>query len=263
MKRLLGTIALVTMWGLASAEAGEATALEEAHRLHLAGEVETAGAAYVHYLETVGPHPDVYFNLGLIYRQQGRLAEALLCFERSALLDRQSDVLDLVAATRGHIMTELLKARTGRGVTQGEPTRLVWWRFFHAISATTITWMGLIAWNLAFVLWWYRRRLGRGVWRDLSAVVAVLALLVALGALSYRLAREHLAELVPAVVIHDREGVRDAPSNLGTLLDEDDYFDGALVEVLARREGWVQLRLANGHHAWAPESAVAPLRVPD
>jgi len=186
------------------------------------------------------------FNLGNAYVKNGQLGPAILSYERARkLLPRDADV----RANLGY-------ARERAG--EAAPEASLWERvaFPLARRATgdelavlfTVFWFALwLLLGLRLLIPRARIALGRAAWAAAALVVVVSASFVA-RFMTYDLGR-------PAVVTAaGKTSVRFEPSATGT--EHFQVGEGAWVSVTELREGWVQIRRADGRRGWIPSTAL-------
>jgi len=186
------------------------------------------------------------FNLGNAWVKRGDLGRAIAAYERAArLLPRDPDVAANLAFARDEAKIEV-------------PTPPLWQRLLFPFAAS----MGgatLAGWTIA--LWWLfwsllavrlfiagpRLALGRA-----ATLIAALWLLVA-ASWTFRVVELDAANAA-VVVAAGQTPARFEPSDSGT--PHFTLTPGAALAVLEERDGWLQVRRADGLRGWIPADAV-------
>lgn len=207
-----------------------------------------AVAAYEKVLATGVESGNLHFNLGNAYFKGGDVGRAVLSYERARrLIPRDPDL---------HANLGYARERSG----DGDPTPL-WARLVlplasrassdELLAATSACFVLLMAALIAGRLVPAAARASRGV-----AIAAGIGLALVGTSAGYRLASVDLPSF--AVVVADRDtDVRFEPSATGTA-----HFaskPGAVLRVLAEREGWAQVARADGKRGWIARDAIAAL----
>lgn len=207
-----------------------------------------AVAAYNKVLATGVESGNLHFNLGNAHFKGGDVGRAVLSYERARrLIPRDPDL---------HANLGYARERSG----DGDPTPL-WARLAlplasrassdELLAATSACFLLLMAALIAGRLLPTATRASRGV-----AIAAGIGLVLVGTSAGYRLASVDLPSF--AVVVADRDtDVRFEPSATGTA-----HFaskPGAVLRVLAEREGWAQVARADGKRGWIARDTIAPL----
>lgn len=207
-----------------------------------------AVTAYEKVLATGVESGNLHFNLGNAHFKNGNVGRAVLSYERARrLIPRDPDL---------HANLGYARERSG----DGDPTPL-WARLVFPLASRASSDELLAATSACFVLVMAAliagrlvptaRRASRGV-----AIAAGLGLALVGTSAGYRLATVDLPSF--AVVVADREtDVRFEPSATGTA-----HFTskpGAVLRVLADREGWAQVARGDGKRGWIARDAIAAL----
>lgn len=207
-----------------------------------------AVAAYEKVLATGVESGNLHFNLGNAYFKSGDVGRAVLAYERARrLIPRDPDL---------HANLGYARERSG----DSDPTPL-WARLAlplasrassdELLAATSACFVLVMAALIAARLVPTAMRASRGV-----ALAAGIGLVLVGTSASHRLASVDLPSF--AVVVTDRDtDVRFEPSATGTA-----HFaskPGAVLQVLAEREGWAQVARADGKRGWIARDAIASL----
>lgn len=230
-----------------------------------AGQYDVAVVDYQTALEQGDDSAQLHYNLGLAYVHQDALSQAIFHMMQAAYLGPWEDAyrqgVALVRAEQNRRRTE--RESVGETVAHGEPESLFWLDVFHRISrpVTELIIVGL-SW-LTFVLLMWRRRLDRSGRRDALTVLAVLAALLLLHAVAYRVGADLTKERIqPAVVVAESPRVWEAPDRMATRRSDRALFDGATVLVRESRGEWAEIELVTGTTGWVPEDYLQEVRVP-
>jgi tetratricopeptide (TPR) repeat protein len=200
------------------------------------GEYVRSAASFEQLVQEGIQTPEVFFNLGNSYFRQGRLAPAIVNYERALRLDPN------FREARENL--SMAVSKTSRGMSKPEPPEweqsLFFWHF--GISARTAMWGGAAAWALMWLLlalrrvrpWPYLRR---------GAAVACLAAVLLCSSYLVKSKPSHLA-----VALSNNTPVRYGTDERETVHFE--LFSGDRVEVEDHREGWTRVRTTDGKRGW-------------
>ena len=189
----------------------------------------------------------LYYNLGNAFLKNGRTSEALWAYlKANALMPRDPDLAANLSYTRSlHVTAESVSVRASGMVP--------WLTFGGLCSIDELSTMMLVCFWVAVIAWmlagWMPR--ARAFMRPTAwlASIATAALLTAL------IVQTVWVEDVPrAVTIGKSVEVKFAPQESGTL-----HFalpEGAVVRVLGRQFGWVQVARADGKSGWMKEDGL-------
>ncbi|MGH7787499.1 MAG: BatD family protein [Candidatus Binatia bacterium] len=246
-------LAVACAAALSSARAEEAapqTAFFQGNQAYADGRYGDAIAAYESVRAAGQDSGGLEFNLGNALFKDGQLPRAIASYERAhRLLPRDPDVESNLAYAR-----ELAK--------QPDEAAPIWQRiaFPFAFSAT-----GSELAVLASLTWWgfwlllAARLLAPGLRPGLNRAAAISAGLYLLlaASLGLRLAQVELRDAVIVTSAADAS-VRFEPSITGT-----EHFPaapGTELDVAEARDGWLQVRRADGRRGWIAADAVEPLQ---
>jgi len=190
--------------------------------------------------------PALYYNLGNAYFKAGELGKSVLSYERAlALAPSDEDIQanlsfanELVAAAVEEAPLPLL-VRWAVGVYRGlQPNAL-------ALSLSIAFVIGGVAITLALY----------DAWRSSAIAVSIVCAVLALGAGAALAAKVNArANRVEAIVLTENAYVRSGPGDASPRLAE--IHEGLKVRVIAEREGWYQIALANGLTGWLRASEI-------
>lgn len=254
----LGCMTMVLIWSgivqaqpsTADPEAAVRLAFREANERYRDGQFDPAVHGYLDALGRGYESGALCYNLGNALLKLGRTGEALWAYLRAErLIPRDADLRTNLEYARS-----LLPRAAEVSV---ESPRIIRW----ATLGGRWTTRELLA---AWLLWWWAA-CGcwglRGWWEGPRPLVTPLAWASSLAAavLLVAVGTQHVAvdRVATAVAVGDGMPVRFAPQETGTT-----YFtvpEGAVLRVLQRRDGWMQIRRADGRTGWMAEQALKTL----
>jgi tetratricopeptide (TPR) repeat protein len=241
-------LALAAAPGTASDAEGPAAAFFRGNALYAGERYAEAAAEYERVRAGGRESGHLYFNLGNAYVKAGQLGRAILNYERARrLLPRDPDV----EANLGY-------ARELSGEPRGEPSLLrLLFPFAVHFTSDELLLGASVAWTLVALLLVLGRLVPRTRVGARRAAVGAAAVLVLLGAsAAFRLVTVDLPPYA-IVVTADEATVRFEPSADGTR-----HFGakpGALLRLLAARQGWAQVARGDGRRGWVEREALAEL----
>jgi len=252
VRRVLGVLVLGLVAGAAGLGAATvaqaqpdsvATRFENANAAYQQGRYEQAIARYGRLLDDGHASGALYYNLANAYVRRDQLGQAIRYYEKARRLLGDDPRLEHSleqARRRAGVYPGTLPPRGLRSVVVGWPVRLLF------VGGLLLLGTGL---GIAVV----RSGPGRAVpWRRPAVWGPVLAgsvgLVVAFGASA-------LQESAPrAVVIADQAALHDTPT--ASAPPDTALREGTLVEVMARRDGWAEVRGGDGTTGWVPGPAL-------
>ena len=256
---LFGTLALSLLTlspGVAMAQnaAQQARPLVEQALKHQDARKWEQAASLWEKVDTLTPNePDVLYNLGTTYMQQGKLPMARLVLERALLYEPQgrdiSNNLDLVTRMIRVRAIENVRGRTQR---VGVSNDFFWWDMARRITARALAILLLISvCSLIFVLLTRPRTLQPAV-RDTLAIVGVLAALVMVASMAGWYARAQIMQRSrPAIILTPSPELREGPSaHAAKLGAAHPVAPGMRVPIEEARQGWTKVRLPDGASGW-------------
>ena len=217
--------------------------LEQAHSLFKEGDHNKAETLYTSVLASDYRSADLYHNLGVIYHQQGKIAEAILSYRRGLLLDpSHEDLNEKLELARSSIRNDVIE------IKEFYPLRM-WNKLANSFSGSI--WFMLqimIAGFMLYVLYKWRFQTDNSykIRYFVSSVSALILLIIAclLGLSSDT--NRYDSDL--AVVMKESSlmsGADERSDNLRAL------SPGITVEILDRDiSDWYKISLANKEMGW-------------
>ncbi len=233
-----------------SPEAAARAAFQAANAQYRAGQFAEAASGYLRLLDQGLESGALCYNLGNALLKRGRTGEALWAYLRAErLMPRDADLRANLEYARS------LLPRAAEASVRS-PRAIRW-----ATLGGRWTTRELLA---AWLLWWWAA-CGcwglRGWWEGPRPLVTPLAWVSSLAAavLLVAVGTQHVAvdRVATAVAVHDGLPVRFAPQETGTTSFT--VPEGAVLRVLQRRDGWMQIRRADGRTGWMAEQALKTL----
>jgi tetratricopeptide (TPR) repeat protein len=245
-------LALILAFASGDAGATSPDALfEQGNGAYEAGRYEEAVDAYARVLAYGVRDPRAHYNLANAFFKLGRLAPAILHYERALrLAPGDVDIRDNLEFARTRIRDRVEEAPVPYPVAAAR-------RLLDALPMALVTgfllafhWLGAASLG---ALWWVgrpalRRALGYG------ALGAGLLAAVAAGALLWQ---AQVLEADRAIVMSDRADVLSGPAADNTVLFS--VHEGTRLEVRNRREGWIQVSLPNALSGWIAAASIEPV----
>jgi len=222
----------------------EPPAFERGVALYKDGKFAEAEAAFKE-----SPHPSstVLYNTGNACFKQGKLGEAILCWERGLKLDPR----DRDCAGNLEMASQLLRDAVPPDETplplQWASAALLRWPLSYLRAAAS--WLWVIA-NIALFVLIVMRRASRPV--KLAAVGLLVASLLVAAVLGVALYREKTTKY--GVLVVAKESVRSGPGAQNTVLME--IHEGLKVRILNSEGEWVAVKIAGGYSGWLPLASI-------
>ena len=244
---LAAVCAAVAASAAASEPAGPQTTFFHANSLYKDGNYSGAAKEYEQLLQLGLESSALYFNLGNAYFKAGDRGKAMLQYERARRL-RPNDP---------DVEANLAFAQSLNGVEAC--TAPLWQKFVFPLAGrgSTATLLGLaaVAYAAVFLLLGLQRLLPQAPrWLAYAAAAAVAVAIVA-GASGAQQAYVDQWQVHAVVTAEGESSARFEPADNGTV-----HFSlkqGTVVQVLDRREGWLQIARCDGLRGWLPRSAAA------
>ncbi|MCD8318622.1 MAG: tetratricopeptide repeat protein [Paraprevotella sp.] len=197
-----------------------------------------------------GMNADIYYNLGNSYYKTDRMAEAILNYERAALLDPgNSDI---------RFNLELARSKTIDQITPASEMFFVTWSkdVVNLLGADGWAHVGVIAFVCACVLALLFFMGNKVAWKKIGLLGAFVMLIVVVFANIFAWRQhEELNVRTGAVVMSSSVSVKSTPNESGT-----DLFvlhEGTRVEVIDdSMKDWKEIQLADGKVGWMPTKAM-------
>lgn len=206
-----------------------------------------AGAAdkYKQLLDTGMASGQLLYNLGNCHFRMGRLGRAMVYYERARrFIPRNRNLLANIALTESRVMDKIVPPKLSL-VAQ----KLFLWRDRLTASEISMLFLGT---NAAFWLALATLTVARN--RFVKAAVVCIGILLVLSGGSYAFEQIEQRSLGYAIVVADEAAVRTGPGDYGVKFD---LHEGARLKLVESREGWFQIRLADGKRGWIGADAVA------
>lgn len=238
--RKLMVLALLMTW--AAVISANNPAEEAFNKGNVAYKEANFAVAYEAYSEAVtldSTQATLWFNLGNAAFKIGRLAESILCFERSLKLNPQLEDAQKNLEIAGKQRIDKIK------VSPSEKWNLGWQNMLTGIGATTFGIIALVALLLSLIGWFARAYINA---KALQATLSV-ALLVVFGVSAFFGLKAHriISNYPYAIVMEPKADVYTAPNgeNISFVLHE-----GTRVEVNKVDGDWAEIALADGKVGW-------------
>lgn len=202
-------------------------------------------------------NPDSLLNAGLEAADADELGIAVLRFEQAhRLVPLDREIQDARAAAQAEARRRRADEHSSQSFTEGEPTRVTWWRFFGAFRPDTYALLVLGGTWLLFALLIVRRRKTQTAAKDALAVGALFAFLLVVGGAVMWTGYGSTHNSGVAVVVADGVRYREAPDELARPRTQPNLYRGAVVVLSAERDGFVRIQLVDGEDVWVRGGAV-------
>lgn len=241
---------ILLLWMLLATLPLRAASLAEADEAYIAGNYEQAIASYQAVLDEGMHTPDLYYNLGNAYFRTGKLADAILQYERTLRLD----------ATHADAKHNLAFAQA-MTVDKIDPIGTIflveWW-------ATACRWLTPTAWAVSSILLFVLCLASVGcfvfakpVWlRKTGFSVAIVALFLSvLTAFCANFRQNEIDNTSQAIVYVPTVTTKSSPDKSGN-----DLFilhEGTKVTIKSTLGEWSEIQTADGNTGWLLTSTIA------
>jgi tetratricopeptide (TPR) repeat protein len=222
------------------------------NELFQAGDYEGAAEAYSGAVAMGVESGELWFNLGNSQYKSGKIAQAILSYERAALFMPDDEDLRHNLRLANMLITDRIEPA---------PRLFVWdlWDDVRAaFSIAGITWLAygfLLLTAAAAVSFLLARTYRRRKWSLAAGAAAgalfLFALVVFLGK------RADLTERRDAILLADVATAKNSPDAAST--DAFVLHAGVKVRILERVNGWDKVRLADGKVGWLEAGAAEPI----
>ena len=251
MKKVILSLLLALSFGLPRAEASVA----EADSAYMADDFLGAAALYQSAIDSLGPSPERYYNLGNAYYRAGLPGMAIVSYERALRLDPTNrDILDNLEFVNSRTIDRIEPEASFVGSATD--------KFAGRMHPDAWSWIGLGAFVLALAgvfTWFFASGVGiRKVGFFGAGVLLILCVLANI--LAYRAARkasqtDAAVVVAPSVILSTTPRQPKDRSEEALLLHE-----GTKVTVLdslnSGKETWYDVKVDANHRAWISAEAV-------
>jgi tetratricopeptide (TPR) repeat protein len=242
-------LALLLAGGVAPLHASTPGELfEQANDAYEKKRFDEAVSSYETILKYGVADPRVLYNLGNAYFMLGKLAPAILNYERALRIDpADADTRENLELARSRIRDRVLEPDAPFPVQALQ-------QVLDAISPNAMAWIVLGFWvlvtSLAALLLVARDAMRRRL-LVYSLLAGGLCALLAAGGLAFKV---HQAMAREAIVMLDRVDVRSGPGEDNTVLFT--VHEGTSLELRNRLDGWFQVSLPNALSGWVAAASV-------
>jgi len=215
---------------------------QQANTFYEQEDFASAARGYEQLVSEGVEHEALFFNLGNAYYRSGNLGAAIANYERALRQDP-----DHAAARHNlELAVQSTKHQWGRPLPRAWEQSLLMWH--GAWRPREVYWSAVICW---WALWAF---LTLRLWKDNKwfTRLAVVSALAAAAFTTSAYSKYHPEDL--AVAVRDGAAVRYGIGESQTLNFE--LMQGDRVVVDDRREGWMQIRTADGGRGWVEASAL-------
>ncbi len=242
-------ITLLFVLGVCLPVFAQETAIKEANASYEGGDFTKSAEQYEAILRAHGESPEIYYNLGNAYFKEGKIASAILNYERALLL----------APGDGDIRFNLQMARQ-RSVDRIEPVGsfflVEWFQTVQNLAGADAWAKGAVACFILFIfsllLFFFSR------WIRLKKIGFYLGLLLLVVIVFANIfaanQKRKLVNRTDAIVFAPTVTVKSAPSSSGT-----DLFilhEGTKVGIKSSLGEWNEIELEDGSVGWMPKSSM-------
>lgn len=244
MKKYIILIVLFLLWLPAGAQTKA-----EADSAYAAEQYDKAIELYTALLKN-GEHPAVYYNLGNCYYRTGKMADAILNYERALLLQPgNSDI---------RFNLELARSKTvDKIVPESEMFFITWMKsLVNLSSADGWARTGIVAFILMGLLTMLYLFAGK-IWHKKVGFFGALAMLVVVVLVNVFAAYQSrkIKDRTGAVIMTTSVEAKSTPNESGTVLFV--LHEGTRVEIIDQSmKDWKEIRLSDGKVGWLPANAM-------
>jgi tetratricopeptide (TPR) repeat protein len=232
---------------LVSGEVGvlsEEALFDQANKAYVGNDFATAAEKYKQLLGMGHESGEVLYNLGNCHFRMGELGKALVCYERAKrFMPRNRNLLDNIGLAESRAADRIVAPKF-LSVLQ----KLLFWHYRLSARETSIV---ILAVNAAF--WASLCVFALAKKRFVKAAVVVLGLMLVLLGGSYAFRELRRLGMGSAVVTAPEAEVRTGPGDYAVTFS---LHDGARLKLVEAREGWYEIRLADGKRGWIERSKV-------
>jgi len=246
---VLTALCLGTSSGEAAiAGAGARSVFDRANEAYNNNDFATAVDTYEELLNTGHECGEIMYNIGNCYFRMDKIGMALVYYERARrFMPRNRNLLDNIALTESRAVDRIVVP-----TFQVVARTLLFWHY--RLTAREISCIVVVS-NLAF---WTSLGILAVARKRLVKVLAVLAgAILLLSGGSYVFGQVERRGLGDAVVVAEEAQVRTGPGDYAVTFS---LHDGARLDLVEAREGWYQIRLADGKRGWIEADKVGKIQ---
>jgi len=222
----------------------EEALFDQANQAYDGNDFATAAEKYGQLLDMGHESGEVLYNLGNCHFRMGELGRALVCYERAKrFMPRNRNLLDNIALAESRAADNIVAPKFMTVLK-----RLLFWHY--RLNAREIS-MLILAVNAMF--WVSLCVFAVAKKRFVKAAAVVLGLLLVLLGGSYAFRQLGHLGMGTAVVTAPEAEVRTGPGDYAVTFS---LHDGARLKLVEAREGWYEIRLADGKRGWIERSTV-------
>ncbi len=212
--------------------------LNEANQAYNGNDFATAAEKYKQLIDMGQESGEVLYNLGNCYFRMDELGRALVYYERARrFMPRNHNLLKNIALVESRAADEIAAPKFLAVVS-----RLFFWHYMLNARETSLL---VLAANAVF--WVSLCVLALVNKRFIRAAVVLFGSILILSGCSYALKEVERRGLGSAVVTADEAEVRTGPGDYAVTFN---LHDGARLKLVEARDGWYEIRLADGKRGW-------------
>ena len=216
----------------------EESLFNEANEAYNGSDFATAIEKYKQFLDVGRESGEILYNIGNCYFRMEELGRALVYYERATMfMPRNRRLLDNIALAESRAADEIVPPKLLAVVH-----RLFVWHYMLNDRETSLL---ILVVNAAF--WVSLCALAVTKKPFVKAAAVVLGLVLVLSAGSYAFRELERLGMGTAFVTADEAEVRAGPGDYAVTFS---LHDGARVRLVEAREGWYEIRLADGKRGW-------------
>ncbi|MCK5558192.1 MAG: tetratricopeptide repeat protein, partial [Candidatus Hydrogenedentes bacterium] len=217
---------------------GEDNLFEAANLAYESNDFAGAAEKYKQVRDAGIDSGEVLYNLGNCYFRMGRAGMAMVYYERARkFIPRNRNLLANIVLTESRAVDKITPLKVWVVAR-----KLFFWH--HRLTAREIA-LIFIAANAAF--WASVATLAIARNRFVRIAVVLMGIILVLSGVSYTLSEIESRGLGTAVVVADEAAVQTGPGNYAVTFK---LHDGTRLKLVDSREGWYQIRLADGKRGW-------------
>lgn len=216
----------------------EESLFNEANQAYNGNDFATAAEKYRQLLDVGQESGEVLYNLGNCHFRMGELGRALVYYERArAFMPRNRNLLENIDIVESRAADSIAPPRF-LAIVHG----LCVWHHRLNVRETSLLILGVNA-----VFWLGLCALAVTKKRFIKTALIVLGLVLILSGGSYAFKELERLSLGSGVVTAPEAEVRTGPGDYAVIFS---LHDGARLKLTEAREGWYEIRLADGKRGW-------------